>query len=529
MMALETVRVDLADGVIDFSDLKAIKKKEKVNEKLRVQSRVTCASGEPREEADRAAEPAEDEGGDATGSVQESVSTIQAQQQIAREAVWKAYEKRQPEPRKLHWKSADGRWSSWLLLDIKRSAGGFLAYFMAWDLLTTIAVLAVATFTIAYEGYTRHEWIFWKVWELARMVQALLSLPFLVFALPFARQLLTNAVPTGYDKAGVLCPKLVGSQIRRCRDDNGDCTPEELKRLRDNYISARQLLEKEYQEAVLEVRNSRRDGQPLPAEEEAELLASVEAEYKEKVDEVLRHEKKTMAIKRREFGSMAQPADNRLAAGLLGAFGIKRNPAEALNDSSQALKAGAAQGVVRLRLSWHPAQAIKRRATSSSPDPATSLPSALASPPYRGQESAARPDSVGQLHVRLRRTGGGGDSDAADRNISELLQLLECRGVGDPQLNVSVGSQTSGSHRATKRLGFAPTADGSHAAYLHDGPVGDTRLLSSVRLLPARLDTGGSGSGGSFVFTGTLADFSDVYIEAQLQVASSECCAVSTK
>ena len=55
---------------------------------------------------------------------------------------------------------------------------------------------------------------------LAREVQALLSVPFLVFLLPMALPLLTGCTcVTGYDKRGLLCQALSRTQIRLVREE----------------------------------------------------------------------------------------------------------------------------------------------------------------------------------------------------------------------------------------------------------------------------------------------------------------------
>ena len=45
------------------------------------------------------------------------------------------------------------------------------------------------------------------------LADALMSFPFLLFAVPVLGTILTFAIPTGYDKSGILCPKLTVSQV----------------------------------------------------------------------------------------------------------------------------------------------------------------------------------------------------------------------------------------------------------------------------------------------------------------------------
>ena len=102
-------------------------------------------------------------------------------------------------------------------------SGGLLPYFMAYDVVATLACLVVFGSIAAYRNLaSRHNergqpWLFWETVALAREVQALLSFPFLVFLLPSALPLLTHVQPTGYDKKGLLCQALTRTQIRLMR------------------------------------------------------------------------------------------------------------------------------------------------------------------------------------------------------------------------------------------------------------------------------------------------------------------------
>ena len=68
-------------------------------------------------------------------------------------------------------------------------------------MITAFTVL-IAAAVIWINQYSPSGFIFWKVFDYARMIQALLSFPFLIFALPLTIQPLSGALPTGYDAYG---------------------------------------------------------------------------------------------------------------------------------------------------------------------------------------------------------------------------------------------------------------------------------------------------------------------------------------
>ena len=75
--------------------------------------------------------------------------------------------------------------------------------------------VALLGFKIHLNGYTPDHWMFWVSLYYMKLLFALLSFPFLLFAVPILGDVLTLAKPTGYDKSGVLCPRLSASQVAR--------------------------------------------------------------------------------------------------------------------------------------------------------------------------------------------------------------------------------------------------------------------------------------------------------------------------
>mmetsp|Transcript_26768 Transcript_26768/g.56197 ORF Transcript_26768/g.56197 Transcript_26768/m.56197 type:complete len:577 (+) Transcript_26768:186-1916(+) len=96
----------------------------------------------------------------------------------------------------------------------KRSYGGIFGYFIAYDVLNTLVVVAGAVAVIFVNGYRAQDWIIWEVFELAREVQSLLSFPFILFANATLLRLLTGTIATGYDVSGILCQQLTPAQLQ---------------------------------------------------------------------------------------------------------------------------------------------------------------------------------------------------------------------------------------------------------------------------------------------------------------------------
>jgi len=101
--------------------------------------------------------------------------------------------------------------------------GGALLYFVMWDV-TAFSLAFVFIFLFMYseviEGdiHTVSEALAdWRIrcgLYFLKVVIALLSFPFLIFALPFTQNWLTHVKPTGYDRAGNCIPSLSSSQIK---------------------------------------------------------------------------------------------------------------------------------------------------------------------------------------------------------------------------------------------------------------------------------------------------------------------------
>jgi len=97
----------------------------------------------------------------------------------------------------------------------ERRVGGCFGYFMLWDGLMTLLFICVSVAIIWIGGYQWGDWILWEVFEMARMLQALSTFPFLIFIVPCSIEILTGACPTGYDRAGALRNRLSATQIKK--------------------------------------------------------------------------------------------------------------------------------------------------------------------------------------------------------------------------------------------------------------------------------------------------------------------------
>eukprot|EP00966_Prymnesium_polylepis_P260480 6016740-Prymnesium_polylepis.1 len=66
----------------------------------------------------------------------------------------------------------------------QKGDGGMMIYFMMYDIGTTALCVLVGLLIILVNGYGWGDWILWEVFELARMIQSLLSVPFMLFLVP---------------------------------------------------------------------------------------------------------------------------------------------------------------------------------------------------------------------------------------------------------------------------------------------------------------------------------------------------------
>ena len=96
---------------------------------------------------------------------------------------------------------------------VQRRTGGVLPYFLLYDVLSVALSVALLGFAMWWNELTTDDWAFWTSLYFMKGAYAMLSAPFLLFFGPLS-QFLTHARPTGYDKAGLLCPSL---SARECR------------------------------------------------------------------------------------------------------------------------------------------------------------------------------------------------------------------------------------------------------------------------------------------------------------------------
>lgn len=98
--------------------------------------------------------------------------------------------------------------------------GGRLKYFMIYDLICFI--ISVVTYILFYHFYfiTHNDLglieLFYKSGSLvyfAKVLYGILSLPFIIFIVPFFVRMFTNAIPTGYDEYGNVVPMISKMKI----------------------------------------------------------------------------------------------------------------------------------------------------------------------------------------------------------------------------------------------------------------------------------------------------------------------------
>ncbi|CAD8090033.1 unnamed protein product [Paramecium primaurelia] len=91
--------------------------------------------------------------------------------------------------------------------------GGRLKYFLIYDLICLTISIVLSIFLYIYKIKDSHTQSFGDLLFFTRTVYALLSIPFVCFIFPFFVKMLTNAIPTGYDKYGNCIPSLSTIQI----------------------------------------------------------------------------------------------------------------------------------------------------------------------------------------------------------------------------------------------------------------------------------------------------------------------------
>jgi len=104
-----------------------------------------------------------------------------------------------------------------------RRTGGFLPYFLVYDLLAAAYVAWCYGLDLLTNGFTPYDpntaWKFWTTIFFAKNQYALMAFPFLIFSMPVIGRALTKTKTTGYDKRGMLCAGLSSGQIKKVFND----------------------------------------------------------------------------------------------------------------------------------------------------------------------------------------------------------------------------------------------------------------------------------------------------------------------
>ena len=107
--------------------------------------------------------------------------------------------------------------------DAKHWPGGALIYWVVWDVFAFACGVAITTPFLISEIHGGHITTFGEAltdWRLrcalyfCKVVIALMSFPFLIFAVPLVQDWVTHVKPTGYDQAGNCVPRLSAAQIK---------------------------------------------------------------------------------------------------------------------------------------------------------------------------------------------------------------------------------------------------------------------------------------------------------------------------
>jgi len=99
---------------------------------------------------------------------------------------------------------------------VDNSRGGRLKGFMFYDLITFLASVAIFLLCV-FVGHATYDWQVKATYYFAKIIYGMLSLPWLVFALPMIPTVLTRSRPTAYDKEGNCVPMI---PIRHVPEDD---------------------------------------------------------------------------------------------------------------------------------------------------------------------------------------------------------------------------------------------------------------------------------------------------------------------
>ena len=176
LYALEAVRIDAADGALDGTANRKLLRKER----MRKRREITGYAPLEGEQMDTAR-------ADALATGLPVASELHAATEAAR-----------------------------LKFGVERRCGHRLPLFILYDvcvLVGIIVVLGAECAMLRMRGAPT--WLLWTKAYYAKLIWALFSFPFVLFALPVLGESLHRSKPTGYDQAGKLVAQLSAAKIRR--------------------------------------------------------------------------------------------------------------------------------------------------------------------------------------------------------------------------------------------------------------------------------------------------------------------------
>jgi len=86
---------------------------------------------------------------------------------------------------------------------------------MAFDLVIVGLLSTGTAILVLNQGWHWDDWILWTTLYNANLAYGLLSGPFVLFTVPVLGQALHHAKATGYDRSGMLVPKLSNSGLKQ--------------------------------------------------------------------------------------------------------------------------------------------------------------------------------------------------------------------------------------------------------------------------------------------------------------------------
>ena len=121
----------------------------------------------------------------------------------------------EPVPEHLLWAAAEAE-----RMQLPPRYGLHMRWFIVWDMgvFLGLALWSCPGMPLSWMSQAEHEWMVWRDLYYANILHSLLMTPFVALSLPVVSTMITDAAPTGYDKAGNLSAMLTPAMMERKRE-----------------------------------------------------------------------------------------------------------------------------------------------------------------------------------------------------------------------------------------------------------------------------------------------------------------------